>query len=488
MGTDVHLEYYFAHQSLLYGWDTSVAHAYNSSIALNIIAPALGHLVGLENVFKWVFPVLYSFVPVILYFIFRRFITPAKAFWGVVFFMIIPTFFIEITGIAKEQIGELFFVLAILSLIDRKYILLVIFGSLTAMSHYSMGFLLVFFLIVYTVGIPILTKLLHKPSLASLWPLVLAVVAVTTISGVYLGNVADGVALKSASYVGSSYVTNDTDNQFSAISWQEYLNVTHRDPVVQTALGLDFMNVPSEGKIFRITQFGIQFLVVVGVLVCIRRRLRAEMVALVGASCMILLLCVFVPSFASILNPSRFYHVAFFFLPLALLLGADFLFRSHWQYWVAGIATVFFLFSSGFVFERLKLTPDSINVPYSIALSHDRLDIGTRYTEDDQIVAKWLAEQTDLPPIMADTYGLLIIQERLGLSPLYMFNEKQEFVDNCWLFLRGYNTETQQITIWLGAGLRKQISFDEAGLLPLMQNPRILFSSGGSVVLGYGEG
>ncbi|MFA6358842.1 MAG: hypothetical protein WCY09_09330, partial [Candidatus Omnitrophota bacterium] len=151
VGSDIHLEYYFANQTLLNGWNSSLPHAYNGALSITLLAPALSKLlnVDLYFIFKWVFPLFYSFVPVVMYFIYRKFLTDKQSFFAAIFMIIVPTFFIEVTGIAKEQIGELFLVLAILCMLNKKWIGLFVFGVLTVLAHYSMGYMLAFYLVTF---------------------------------------------------------------------------------------------------------------------------------------------------------------------------------------------------------------------------------------------------------------------------------------------------------------------------------------------------
>lgn len=474
VGTDLHLEYYFANQTLINGWDASVPHAYNGALSVTLLAPFLSKLlhIDLYTVFKFVFPFIYSFTPVVLYFIYRKYVSDSKAFWAAIFFILVPTFFIEVTGIGREQIGELMMALTFLCMVNKKWWLFGLFGILTILAHYSMGYIMAFYIVVYAVGMVVLT---HKVN----WRL-FAVVGVILLGGyVFLNNVADGIPLKSAEYVGASYIDpiahpQGLDSAYSVKPGiYQYIDIGSRDTLVKMALGLDLLDAPIEGKIFRLTQFAIQALIILGGVIALRKRYNPQLLALMAGGVLILLACVFVPSFASILNPTRFYHLAMFFLPVALVIGI-----STYKYWprvIVLLALLYFSFTSGLVFEALKLQPDTVNVPYSIAASQDRLDLGTKYSDDDIKCAEWLS-QFDTP-VYADIYGLLIIQETLGLHPLYMLTEN--VTTDCFIFLRSYNQETQTITLWRGAGLREYVSYAEFDF----SEWNIVFQSGNAVIM-----
>lgn len=471
VGTDLHLEYYFANQTLNNGWDASVPHAYNGALSVTILAPFLSKLLSIDlyTVFKVVFPFIYSFTPVVLYYLYRRFVSDSKAFWAAIFFVIVPTFFIEVTGIAREQIAELFLAMTLLAMVSKRWILFAIFGILTVLSHYSVGYVLAIFIVCYAVAYAVLTRKIN-------WRLVVSITLILSAGYLYLSNVADGIPLKSAEYVGASYISPiehpqglDTNYSTKPGIWQ-YFDISNRDSLVKTALGLDFFDVPIEGKIFRVLQLGIQVLVVFGLYQSWRNK-QYQVLALCAGGIAILSACVVIPGFAGILNPSRFYHLAMFSLSLVIVMNK---FK-----WLPVLALAYLIFTSGLVFEALKLQPGSVNIPYSITASHQRLDLGTNYTEDDVICAEWLDKQNE--PVYADVYGLLIIQETLGLKPLYLISDNMTGL----VFLRSYNEQSQEITIWRGAGIREYVSYSE---YPEIYNAEVVFTSGDSKVVRINAG
>ena len=484
VGSDLHLEYYFANQTLLNGWDSSVPHAYNGALSVTLLAPFLSKLfsIDLYTVFKFVFPFIYSFVPVILYFIYRKYVSDKKAFIAALLFIIVPTFFNEITGIGKEQIGELFLALTFLTLVNKRWKLTALFGIITIMAHYSMGFILAFYLVAYVGGLVVLTRRLD-------WKLIASVVFILVSGTLFLGNVADGIPLKSAQFVGDSYFTpinQLTHPQGYNISYinttaggyyqdepaqNAYLDLGNRENIVQTALGLDFFDVPIEGKIFRLAQFSIQALVLLGCWLLWKRKARPEIIVLVAASFLLLLACVVVPGFSKILNASRFYHLAMFFIPVVIV-------QINWHKFLIVLVSVYFTFTSGLVFESFKLLPMEVNVPYSIAASHNRLDLGTNFSDDDVVCAKWLQENVTDTNIYSDIYGLLIIQETLGLHPLYLILPDTD-IDG-YLFLRSYSIEQNYVTIWRSPGLREYVPIDVFN--EQLVNRVIVFQSGSSIV------
>lgn len=487
VGSDIHLEYYFAQQTLNSGWDSAYPHAYNGALSVTLLAPAIAKIFHLDLyiVFKWIFPFIYSFVPVVLYFIYKKFLSTPQAFIACIFSIIVPTFFIEVTGIAREQIGELCMVLSILFLLNKRWIWFVVAGILTVMAHYSIGYILFFYLLVIGGVYLLFSKQSFIKRITSKLKYIVASISIIGIGLIYLGSVASGVPLDSASYVGASYidpiqVVNNSSQFSTKPGLSDYLDLTNRDSLVQTAIGLDFMSVSVWGKIFRLSQFAIEILTVIGCWIAFKKRkeLGLELTGLLLASGLILLACVLIPSFASILNPSRFYHLAMLFLPIAIVLGMVII-TKYWKVSLAVLAIVYFSFTSGVIFESLKLQPSEVVLPYSLALSHDRLDIGTKYTDTDIDAGEWLKNNAD-KPVYADIYGLLIIQENMGLIPLYLVS--QEIPDDSYIFLRSYNNDTQSLTIWLGAGLREYKSYLDFNLQSILEGRSIIWQSENSII------
>jgi hypothetical protein len=110
-----------------------------------------------------------------------------------------------------------------------------------------------------------------------------------------------------------------TDNRSSYLYNQEY--------TVQMGIGLDFLDQPIEGKLFRIAQYLTQLLIIIGSIRLLlyhrKYRFSSEFVAGVGCSFLLLLTCIFVPQFSLILNMPRFYQISLFFLAPMLVIGCD---------------------------------------------------------------------------------------------------------------------------------------------------------------------
>lgn len=345
VGVDVHLESYFAFRALD-GWDYSLPHPGNS---------ALGDvLLGTPFMFKIGFPLFFAAVPVILYFIYRRFLTDTQAFLASIFFIAIPTFTMEIPSIARQMFAEFWLALFLWLLIAKKSPWLMAgAGLLVILCHYSLGLVLIVLAIAYFILLAIF-KLFRQKLQQRLW--VTGVLAVFLLaSGIgYYSTVAYGTPFKYLAAIspvkariGSlsiGYAIKDqalmAKEQAEAIAAAEPKKPDIKlltggyvvglaqsyDTVMRAALGLDFPKASPLGKAYRVIQFITFALLAIGTLYSLfskrmRALLKPEYLALMIISCGILGLCVLSPGFASILNGTRWYHIALFALAPMIVIG-----------------------------------------------------------------------------------------------------------------------------------------------------------------------
>lgn len=151
LGWDVHQELNLSNQVLRSGaWHPEFQAQYNSVLSITIL-PALVSLVSgidLIQVFKIVFPVLFSLVPVVLYRFYRSVLGPEGAFLSAFLLASYPTFYIELISLARQEIATIFLVLMLLAFSYRTIgrggsgtvlTLLLTFGIVTA--HYSLAYI-----------------------------------------------------------------------------------------------------------------------------------------------------------------------------------------------------------------------------------------------------------------------------------------------------------------------------------------------------------
>ena len=154
-GWDIHIEYYFSNLVVTNSyWNFSIPEFANAMLSLVIIVPIFSKISGLSvvGIFKIIYPIIYSLVPLSLYAVFKKQTNDKIAFFACFLFITVFMFFLEMPYLARQEIGELFFVLMIMLMVEKELgrnnllILSVffIFGLLG--SHYSMDYIFIFLL------------------------------------------------------------------------------------------------------------------------------------------------------------------------------------------------------------------------------------------------------------------------------------------------------------------------------------------------------
>jgi uncharacterized membrane protein len=382
VGSDIQGEYFIATRAVTQGWDWAYPHPFNTSVVLGGLAPVLdGAGMPVLWQFKALYPAMFASVPLILYFAYRKMMGERRAFWASLFFMFVPVFFVEIVGIVKSMVAEIFLALMVLFLaldvkIWQKALGMGLSVVAASLCHYTIGILAVMYLagglLVLLAGKAIRRGVCGRlrPSLAvPFGSVVIVAVTVnflwfasagggcmvgayqeigknmaTSIAGYFDFHKADAVASGDIVvnpspggevYAEESVLGTDVPDSPStravppgeAESASEPFYLYGQEPVVKTAIGLDFGDASAGGKVFRVMQYLTEFLLFLGFIYLLfrhgRYKFRAEFVACIPVSFVLLGLCVFWLGFSSWINATRFYQISLFFLAPMLVVGVE---------------------------------------------------------------------------------------------------------------------------------------------------------------------
>lgn len=553
IGSDIHLEYYFYNEALEHGWDFTIPHPYNAAIGATVIAPFLTSVFHISGywIFKLVFPIMFAFVPVILYLIYKKEFGAKIAFLSCFFFVIVPTWSLEMISLPRQMLGELMLVLCLFLVIVSKWRyrykvpLIAVLGILGAMFHYVMGPIILLYL-----GVGLLLLIFFKRRTFAVKWLALSVGVILVTGVAYYGSVAGGMPLECVTGVTKGFAQatlsgqpavrtkvtatddggvlieviglGDEGNVIKVIdpgsesdkdapdevigdevindesNVPNFLDIEQISPLMRAAWGLDFMQANTWGKVFRVFQYLTQISIVIGVGILIwkRKDYSAEYLSLCGASIALLLGCMFIPRFASIINATRMYHIVLIMLSPALILGAKLIFRNFKLLTICLIIP-YFLFTSGLVFEATQQTDISqVNMPYSISLSDYRIETVGVFTSNDIAVVDWADENIE-EWVYADTTNILLFAERKTLDPYYYLVRalrSGEFVGGKYIFLSEKNNRGGFVTFRPGeweegfcrlptSGLRVSMSYEEVGLDKVIAEGEIVYQQGDAFIL-----
>jgi uncharacterized membrane protein len=329
--------------------------------------------------------------------------------------MSFQTFYDEMTQLGRQEVGEVILLLLIWLLLSGEkssrhnmargvIAILLTVGLVT--SHYSLAFIYLAF-IVFSSVISLIVR--RTVALANSQLVLMTIVA--TLSWYVF--VAGGVAILQFNQVSAKVVEGVLVDFFTP---------TSRPTGVLLALGL----VPGMSGILhelnRITQYVVQFCLILGIIVFARKRqmtrAEREMLPLMMMAFVFLVAAVALPFFASALQLTRIYHIALLFIAPCFVYGVEQIDSASRRIasfvkrflcfrvrlpgslptgvkvkWVLAATILFsyFLFTSGWVWTI------SLDRPESVILDSGRM----RGSGDPYLVAWYYDDLTALPDIMA---------------------------------------------------------------------------------------
>ena len=429
-GCDINYELYLTNLVKMNSlWDSTLYITCNAMLSLVMLAPIYSIIsdMSITWVFKIIYPLLFSLVPLCLYRVFQKQTDEKIAFLACFFFMSVSTFYTEMLALARQQIAELFLVLLILLMIDKnmdkikRSFLFIVFGVSLAVSHYGLSYIYMFCLIAAWL-ILVLAENLEIQKLRNNFyakfsrykngeftsNLIPSNVKSRTITTCFV-SLFVVFTLSWYMYVSSSSVFNSIlhigDHILSSIS-TDFLNP-------EAAEGLEMMTAQVAPGLLhelnRIISYLNQIFIVIGgiVLLLKHRELKFER-EYTAFSILALGICfagVSVPFFASSLNMTRLYQITVIFLAPLCIIGGITIFRAMSR--IVRVAwtkesvrsslkvlsvyfVIFMLFQTGFVWE---VTDDN---PGSISLSQDKLLAFRRLIHEQEMTgADWLAVHRD---------------------------------------------------------------------------------------------
>ncbi|MBA7612771.1 hypothetical protein ES703_20011 [subsurface metagenome] len=487
-GWDIQWEYYFQNLVLANSsWDTALPFALNAVLSITMLAPIYSLILNIDTVwvFKIVYPLFFSLVPLALFQVFRKQTDDKIAFLSVFFFMSFFIFFTEMLALARQQIAGLFFALSILLLLDKgmaatkRAPLLIIFGFSVIVSHYGLSYFYMFYLLLAL----FLLSLAKSNTLINLWrglgarfskgsggsQIVIpppnparAISSISTLSTTFVMLVlVFGLAwfMYTSSGTPLNVIVRIGDHLYHSLS--EFFILGARGPAILLALGLASPEVASvQRSIYLVIQYITQFFIVVGVigLVFNRRKTRFQPVyiAMTLVSALLIMICILVPYFAGALSITRIYHITLFFLAPFCVLGGIAVFK--WLFRLVPMKSLrassspiylklvvmlvlipYLLFGTGFIYEV------SGDVPTSIALNAE-MDYPC-FNEQELSGKEWLLlNKEKTTKVFADQYGWLLLLGHIPRQQLGTFwGETTEIPDNAYIYLRSLNIKQGEI-------------------------------------------
>jgi len=283
------------------------------------------------------------------------------------FFIFMPAFFLETVMIAKAMVAEFFLAVMVWAFTSNlkqwnKTLVITVSLLLCMLAHYTVGVIAMIFLIAIF-GIRLVTHLIKwdffKNKAVRILPLIFILFVSSGVFVYYYNQASEGIIFKVADRVAAIYFKLDLNvgkpSERQIVTAQEDgnpmnattnytkmddaidkepvkqlgISMTGQPPIVRAGLNMDFMEISLLGKMFRITQLITQLLIVLGSFWLLFKwkqyNFSVEFMAGILCSYVLLGCCIILPYFSSLINMTRFYHFALFFLAPMFVLGIDFL-------------------------------------------------------------------------------------------------------------------------------------------------------------------
>jgi uncharacterized membrane protein len=424
-GYDILLEKYLAGLVVASGsWSATLSLSYYNS-ALSVVW-----------LFKVVYPLIFALVPVALYLVFRAQTNDKVAFVSAFLFVAVQEFFVELSAIARQEIGELFLVLIILVIVDkqlkRRNLLTIIFAFALIVAHYSLSYVFISLLIAALLGLTVLdlpiiqrisrlrqsrsavknpatrsagsTKRVTRRSLVT-WGFVALFMVVSQLWYIYSAGGSAFYSLVSA----LNFIAGGLQTEFLATN-------TTGAGVITAATTSPLYSVAKDMYLL------VEFLIVVGVIALLAKKTRMrfdrEYAALAVASMALLVVVLVVPFVAGFLNTSRFFQIGLIFLAPFVAIGGIAIVRAagsvirvpcNWncEYNFLKAFSIFLvlflMFTTGFVYAVVS---PSVSKSVSLNASFD----APRFNDLEVAGAAWLgAERSNATPAYADGYRVTLL-------------------------------------------------------------------------------
>jgi uncharacterized membrane protein len=486
-------------------WDVSYYAGGNSMLSIMALSPIFINIlnINLLGIFKYIYPLILSVLPVILYIIIKKQTNDKIAFFSGCFFIFFAVFFGELLGLLKQQIAEIFFALIILTLVDvdlpelQKKFLMILFGFSLVVSHYGLSYIFLFFLIVLTSVTLCLDLLVRKgfhknhyfntclfqESISHRFSVVYVII-IGIFAIFWFAYTSGSASLDTIIRIGDQITSN-------IIS--DFLNPS-------TTEGLRVMSAATQGglhEVYKIINYLNQLLIIVGFISVIagnRYKFNRDFLILSGVAIVILFLGVIIPYFALSINMTRLYHITLILLSPFAVMGAIFALNKILPMINKRLQTpgtclkiisvylvIFMLFSTGFIYETAEGYSGSISLSQSSIKNQNVQEIVTRFYssffyDTDIISASWISHYRDSEfPIYSDIpryYQLLTSAGHIEQnSKRLMTNNIKKL--NGYLYL-GYPNIIYNVM----SGPNLGQYWDLAEIKPIIDSSDLLYSNG----------
>jgi uncharacterized membrane protein len=499
-GSDAMFELYFANLVKASGvWVPSfsvsapILSDYYAMLSVAILPNVYSILLNLSTVwvFKLVYPIIFAFVPLGLYQIFRTQIkfSSKSAFLSVFFFVSFFAFGQAMPIVTRQEIAELFFVLAALLIMkeypqpSKKAALLIIFIGSMVVSHYATSYLFLLDLTIVCAGSAFIRSRTRQKRVESAVSITIVVLAVVITFGWYL------FVSAGTPYIGLLDVGTQTVHTFSTELF------ANNDPLVTAAVGGTAAGLSLFHILARYWQVIAEVLILTGLASAIwlrkAQKMSLQFILFSLASLFIMLAVIAVPSLGGAIGSWRSYSIALLFLAPCCIFGVEVVVEtiSGWLGVNRGLVlkltsvafivllVPYFLFNYGFIYE---IAENPAN--YAFLPTQNSNGRGVEYLDnaswsfmitapvpiESVYASTWLSGHMGQSQVYADgvrapelaAYGNISPNSIIDLRPMTVQPlTVQPIPSNAYIYLGAGNVQNQSIALELTHGnVRPELS------------------------------
>lgn len=497
-GSDITYELYLSRLVSSNGvWNYEIPHGYNTALSVVILNPIYSILlnIGPITVFKIIYIFIFSLIPVGLFIVYKKiFNNNIKAFLTTFFFISLPTFFIEMLQLARQQIAEIYLALILLLLFERglnkiqKYSLLILFSFSLVVSHYGVTWLflisLIYGLAIYNILYPKKDKsstlVLHKAYIFILF--ILAILWYTTI--------AKSFEFNKIVYVGNA-ILSSVYELFNPEIHGLYL-------ITRNVSGLYVI-----GKYIYLLSQGIIGIGILWLLTNYKNiNINKEFISLSIIWFIYDIAGIIIPHFSNALNASRLYHISLFFLAPFEVIGWFTLYKllkkvariqlskSTILKSFAIFLTIYLIFTSSVIYKISGYPPYSANITWW-PLYYPYLDKNVpfpKWSNIEIVSGLWLKAYKNQNMVYGDLNGVQLFSSLLGLDwrlkhNYFRVNWNKEIVEpkiknNSYLFLSAWNINNKKLEVVFPMRIKRDyISLDDQRINNIILKNNKIYSS-----------
>ncbi len=474
-GWDIHQEYYFANLVLQNAvWDPTIQHNINAMLSVVSIGPFIAEFcnINLVWVLKAVYPLLFSLVPVGLYYAYKTQTNEKIAFMACFFFISFSAFYGELIQLARQQIAELFFMLIIVLLVSeniqirKRMLLLTIFSGSLIVSHYGLSYIYLLLLLPVWATLAIIEHTEVVQVISRYATRIHASIALQGANSVNIHNnrliSLNYVLFYSFFLIGWYFFVSQSSCLVNALEIGNHIFSTVFTDLLnpESAEGMKIISSASATLLHSLSKyihFIFQGFIMIGLfgVVLYRKQwnFKLEFLVLSVFSFLLNIMIIVVPYFAYQLNATRLYHISQFSLSPFCIVGGILLVtfflhripqmsvftKKNAYAAISVLLAAYFLFNSGFLYEIAYQSSSSVALDA-------QLDYPV-YNEKEVQCAVWISHHISQHDVYADEYRRLLLHGYMGIDSVYLHLTENGPPGDSFVFLGEYNLQENQLLI-----------------------------------------